>query len=311
MCYPLHKHLFISEMFQADVEVLGPERSFFSMPLRAEPFSESWLNFFRKERGCLKSVFSCEAGGTRIAWVTTVRTDTVPSEKLPWQSLPYFCGCFSTFQDTRRSFHRSIRPHTTDGTSRTPCACHVQVSCPAVKRLSKLLLSPPKILWQHHTQSHRTDVLGMTVAKRLGNKEKGSWNLLWRMWRKSLSSTIHIPAFSSFFVWQIVFYLQPALFNAFSLPQPTGFLFYPSDNVTIWFYYSEIPKHVLQQSWKIIRCCCGVKAHLWSMAPSGNYGIKCPKTFFYLSTFPPPFSVPPCSPESVTIKEKSLCQQLF
>lgn len=172
MCYPLHTHLFISETFQADVEVLGPKRSFFSMPLRAEPFSGSWLNFFRKERGCLKSVFSCEAGDTRIAWITTVQTDTVPSEKLPWQILPYFCGCFSTFQGTRRSFHRSIRPHTTDGTSRTPCACHVQVSCPAVKRLSKLLLSPPKILWQHHTQSHRTDVLGTTVAKRLRNKEK-------------------------------------------------------------------------------------------------------------------------------------------
>lgn len=100
----------------------------------------------------------------------------------------------------------------------------------------------------------------------------------------------HIPALSSFFVWQIVFYLQPALFNAFSLPQPTGFLFSPSDNVTIWFYYSEIPKHVLQQSWKIIRCCCGVKAHLCSMAPSGNYGIKHPKTLSYLSSSSPPHS---------------------
>ena len=81
--------------------------------------------------------YSCEAGDTRIAWTTSVQTDTVPSETLPLQSLPYFCSCFSTFQDTRRSFHRSIRPHTTDGTSRAPCACHVQVSCPGIKQLSK------------------------------------------------------------------------------------------------------------------------------------------------------------------------------
>lgn len=124
----------------------------------------------------------------------------------------------------------------------------------------------------------------------------------------------HIPALSSFFVWQIVFYLQPALFNAFSLPQPTGFLFSPSDNVTIWFYYSEIPKHVLQQSWKIIRCCCGVKAHLWSMAPSGNYGIKHPKTLSYLSSSSPSTPIFFPSPHTTKVSskgEKFLCEQLF
>lgn len=236
-----------------------------------KPFNGSWCNLFRKEWGCHRFAFVwLWSWRPALPGWTSVQTDSLPSEKIPWKNLPYFCSCFSTFQDTRRSFHRSIRAHTTDCTSRTPHACHVQVAFPGVKQLSKLLLNPQKILWQHCTQSHRTDVLGMTVTKRLGNKEQGSWNLLQRTWRKSLSVTIHISAFSSFFVWQIVFYLQPAHFNAFSLPQPTGSLFSPSDNVTIWFYYSEIPKHVLQPYWKIIRCCCGVKAHLWSMAPSGN-----------------------------------------
>lgn len=36
LCYPFHTHLFISEMLRAEVEVLGPKSSSFSLALRAK-----------------------------------------------------------------------------------------------------------------------------------------------------------------------------------------------------------------------------------------------------------------------------------
>lgn len=175
---------------------------------------------------CLKSVFSCEAGDG-------------PKKKLPWQSLLYFCNYFNTFQDSRRNFQRNTCPHITDGTSRT--TCHVQVSCFGVQLLSKLPCSPPKVLLQLCTQSHRADALGMTKNYALG------------IFSRECEENFNLQQFyfllfpHSLFDKLFSIYSQHILMPSPS-PQPTGFFFSPSDNVTIWFYYSEIPQHVLQQS---------------------------------------------------------------
>lgn len=101
----------------------------------------------------------------------------------------------STFQDTRRSFHTSL--------NRWHIHYSQCISSPA------LLLSPPSFLQRHHAQSHRTDVLGTTLAKRLGNKEWDSGNLLQGTWRKSLSFKK-----SHFFLFLILSLINRFLFTA-------------------------------------------------------------------------------------------------
>lgn len=251
-------------------------KELFLWACESQTLSSSWFIFFGRECGAsILCSYDCEAGDEA-------------KQKVPWQSLLYFCSSFNTFQDTRRSFQRNTCPHITYGTSRA--TGHVHISCLAVQLLSKLLCHPPKVLWQLCTQSHRTDVLGTTKNEALGifSRECEENFYLQQFTRLLFPHSLFDKLFS--------IYSQHILMPPPS-PQPTGFFFSPSDNVTIWFYYSEIPQHVLQQSWKIIRCCCGVKAHLWSMASSGNYGIKCPKTFFCLSTFSLSFSAPPGPPK--------------
>lgn len=129
-------------------------KELFLCACESQTLSDSWLSFFRKECGASSlCLYGCEAGDG-------------PKQKVPWESLLYFCSYFNTFQDTRKSFHRNTCPHITDGISRT--THHVQVSCLGVKLLSKLLLIPPKVLRQLCTQSHRTDVLGTTKNEALG-----------------------------------------------------------------------------------------------------------------------------------------------
>ena len=56
MSYPLHTNLFLSEILWAEMQVLGPKMSSFSVPVTAECCSGFWLNF-RKECVCPKSAF--------------------------------------------------------------------------------------------------------------------------------------------------------------------------------------------------------------------------------------------------------------